>query len=91
MRDISDHVSCLITFSSENRAVYQIIKKCYIDGEATDDNVTHSEYAILTAFFHGNNGYMHFLQCYVIRTLPVLFRYFLSVYFPYTTLPSDNK
>ena len=56
--------------------------------QATDDSIirrmcfaccinkvtgTHWEYVIL--FFHGNNGYANALQCYVIRTLPVLFCY----------------
>ena len=33
---------------------------------------THSEYVILTDF-HCNNGYTRAPQCYIIRTLPVLF------------------
>jgi hypothetical protein len=53
---------------------------------ATDDNIirrvrfacwvtkakdTHSEYVIL--LLHGNNGYANALECYVTRTLPVMF------------------
>ena len=38
---------------------------CWIS-KATD---THSECVIL--IFHGNNGYVNALQCYVTRTLPI--------------------
>jgi hypothetical protein len=35
---------------------------------------THSEYVLLTTFFHCNNGCMNAPQCYIICTLPVLLR-----------------
>ena len=71
---------------SENRALYEIIWKNTVClgrpqmtiwcmriarwiSKAPD---THSEYVILTAFF-GNCGDTKALQCYVIRTLPVLY------------------
>jgi hypothetical protein len=39
---VKTHV-CSITFSPENRAVYEIIlKKYYRAGQATDDNMAHS-------------------------------------------------
>jgi hypothetical protein len=64
--------------------------------QATDDNIiqhmriacwitkatdTHSEYVYLL-LLHGNNGYTNVLQCYVIRTLPVLLKreYIVSKY-----------
>jgi len=61
--------------------------------QATDDNIlrhkriscwihkatsTHSEYVVLIAFTQ-KNGYANAPQCYVIRTLLVLFKYYLNV------------
>jgi hypothetical protein len=61
-------------------------------GQATDDNIirrmlfacwitkatdTHSEYEIL--LFDGNKCYANAPECYVIRTLPVLFILFLNL------------
>jgi len=68
----------------ETRAVYEIMWKNIVDpGRATIRRMrmaywlskathTHSEYVVL-ATFHCNYGYTNTPQCYVIRTLPVLF------------------
>ena len=72
----------------EYRAVYEIMwKKCGTARQATDHNVVrrvrfacritkatnaHSEY-LITVFFHYNNSCTNAPQCFVIRTLTVLF------------------
>jgi hypothetical protein len=49
--------------------VWRMRIACWIP-QATE---THSEYVILSAFFHRNNGCTNAPPCYTIRTLPVLF------------------
>jgi hypothetical protein len=65
MRDVSDHISCLITIYRKSCRLWDNEEKCYTDGESTDTNVirrthfscwipkatnTHSEYIILIVF-----------------------------------------
>jgi hypothetical protein len=76
---------CSIFFFFENCGVYEIMWKNIVKSDKLPMTIcrmrfvrripkainTHSEYVIL--LFHNNNGYTNAPQCYVVRTLPVLF------------------
>jgi hypothetical protein len=80
---IKTPILCSITLFFENRAVYEITWKNTVQPDRPQMTIwrmritcwitkatnTHSDYVILIAFPRQ--------QCYVIRALPVLFRYFL--------------
>jgi hypothetical protein len=84
---IKTHILYSITFSPENRAVYEIMWKKYI-GEPDRPQMTilrtrigcwlpevtntHSEYVLLITFPLQQWLHKRALQCYVISTLPVL-------------------
>jgi hypothetical protein len=81
------HTVCSVTFFFENRAVYEIMWKnivvrgrpqmtiwrmriaCWIL-KATN---TYTQVVLYSLFFHSNNGCKNAPQCYVIRTLFILF------------------
>jgi len=82
----SKHIACSVTSFLENRTSHDIIWKNVVQSgrpqvkqwlfriawytpKATN---LHSEYAIFL-LFHCNNAYTNTPQCYVIRTLPILF------------------
>jgi hypothetical protein len=85
---IKTKILCLITFFIFFRKCYCLSdnteKYCRV-GQATDNNMAHAGYLRLqihthnmqySLLFHSNNSYTHAPQCYVIRTLPVLFTFF---------------
>jgi len=83
------HIACSINiFLKKSCRFWSNAEEFGRAGHATDGNIvqrmnfacwipkttnTYSEYVILTAFFHCNNGYANLPQCYVIRSLPLLF------------------
>jgi hypothetical protein len=88
VKKIKTHILCSITFFRKSCRLWDNVEKYVATArQATDDNRirrmrfawwitkatdTYWEYVILIAF-HGNNGYTNASECYVTRTLPVLF------------------
>jgi len=80
--ELKTHVTYLLIFVSENRAVCEKMWKNTVKLDRPHDNMrmrfarwitkateTHAEYVILIAF-HCSNGWKNAPHCYVIRTLP---------------------
>jgi len=68
---------------------YNIIRRMRFSCWITKAIDTHSEYVILIVF-QGNNGYTNARQCYVIRTLPVLFTLQPRLHTVTTSLKKDS-
>jgi len=94
-------ISCSIIFFFENCAFVKLYEKNIIQLDwpqmaiwqmrfacwMTKATNTHSGFVILIVF-HDNDGYLKALQCYVVRTLPVVLKYSSistrpSVWFPF--------
>jgi hypothetical protein len=83
---IKTHILGSVTFFSEKRAVYETLWKNTLQTDRPQTAIwrmrivrciaratnTHSEYVILSVFYV-NSGCTNANQCYVIRTLPVVF------------------
>ena len=92
-------ISCSISFFLYNRAVSDIMWKNTAQPDRPQTTIwrmrisrwipkatnTHSEFVKLTAL-HCNNGWTHVPQCYIIRTLLVLFYINIKLYLTLTLL-----
>ena len=75
-----------LIFSPENRDAYELMWKDIVEPGRPQIAILHMRIACwmpkatktYLLLFHGNYGYTNALQCYVIRTLPVLLNVLLA-------------
>jgi len=84
VEEIKTHILCLVTIFQKSCHLLDNVEKYGRVRQATDDNITQNMHFACwidkatdtqLLLFHCYIGSTNAPQCYVIRTLPVLFRY----------------